>query len=270
MPQTTKRYIAGKLYQLAPGEISLDGTQPRKYLDEQAMAELKASIQKHGVLQPVLVRAGENGGLLLVSGERRYQASVAAGLATIPAIFTKGDPMEVAIVENLLREALTAIEEAEAIDRLRNAHNYQLGDLSQVLGKAESTLCEILSLNRLPAGVKDDCRNDPKAARGILAEIAKQRTETRMVELYDRYKARGLTRGEIRSNNNKALQKANAAVGAQSIDISFLARCTKLLDAIEIDKIEEAQRDVFVVELGALRLAVNRKLKAMKPLSHPA
>jgi len=150
MPQTTKRYIAGKLYQLDPREISLDRTQPRKYLDEQAMTELKTSIQKHGVLQPVLVRTGENGGLMLVSGERRYQASVAAGLATIPAIFIKGDPMEVAIVENLLREGLTAIEEAEAIDRLRNAHNYQLGDLSQVLGKTESTLSEILSLNRLP------------------------------------------------------------------------------------------------------------------------
>ena len=75
----------GKLYDLNIAEVQPDPDQPRKYFDEQALSELKASIENHGVLQPVLVRQGADGALLLVSGERRYQASKLAGRATIPA-----------------------------------------------------------------------------------------------------------------------------------------------------------------------------------------
>ena len=81
-----------------------------------------------------------------MSGERRYQASLLAGRETIPAVFTDGEPAEISIVENLLRENLTAIEEAEAIDRLKMQRNYQLSDLTAALGKSDSTLSEILSL----------------------------------------------------------------------------------------------------------------------------
>jgi ParB family transcriptional regulator, chromosome partitioning protein len=175
MTLAAKRYVIGKLYNLEIANLSPDSAQPRKHIDEQALAELKASIEKHGVLQPVLVRL-EQGKFLLVSGERRYLASLAAGLPTIPAIVTNGDPAEISLVENLLREDFTAIEEAEAVERLRTSHNYQLSDLSGVLGKSPSTISEILSLNKLPDTIKDECRNDPKAARTVLAEIAKQRT----------------------------------------------------------------------------------------------
>ena len=268
MTQGSRKYTAGKLYDLNIAEVALDGTQPRRYFDEQALAELTTSIKKHGVLQPVLVRASEKGGFVLVSGERRYHACLAARLATIPAIVTKGNPMEVAIVENLLREDLTAIEEAEAIERLKTTHGYQLSDLSEVLGKGESTLCEILSLNKLPDQVKEECRSDPKAARGILAEIARQRNTERMVALYEKYRAMGLTRGEIR--HDKARLKATATEAEEGIDIAFLARCTRQLDAIEVEKIDSSQRELFLVDLNALRLAVNRKLKAVRPLSQPA
>jgi len=167
-------YEKGKLYNLNLADLLPDPDQPRKYFDEQALAELRASIEKHGVLQPVLVRQGADGGLLLVSGERRYLASKLAGCQTIPAVFTDGEPTEISIVENLLRENLTAIEEAEAIERLRAEHDYTLAELGAALGKAESTMSEILSLNRLPAEVKDDCRNDPKTSRSILVAIAAQ------------------------------------------------------------------------------------------------
>ena len=144
---TPLTYEKGKLYDLALTGVQPDPDQPRKYFDEQALTELKASIEKHGVLQPVLVRQGADGALLLVSGERRYQAAKLANCPTIPAVFTDGEPAEISLVENLLRENLTAIEEAEAIDRLKTQHNYLLSDLSAVLGKSDSTLSEILSLN---------------------------------------------------------------------------------------------------------------------------
>jgi ParB family transcriptional regulator, chromosome partitioning protein len=183
----------GNLYALDVNSIQPDPEQPRKYFDEQALAELSASITSHGVLQPILVRGGDDSRFLIVSGERRYQASLKAGLATIPAIITDDEPAEISIIENLLRENLTAIEEAEAVERLRAVHDYGLSDLATALGKSDSTLSEILSLNKLPTAVKDDCRNDPKAGRSILALIARQKTREKMTALYTKYKESGLS-----------------------------------------------------------------------------
>lgn len=169
-------YEKGKMYPLSMTNLSPDPEQSRKFFAEQALAELSASIVSHGVLQPILVREGVEGAFIIVSGERRYQAARNAGLETIPAILTDGEPAEISIIENLLRENLTAIEEAEAIERLRALHAYGLAELATSLGKSDSTISEILTLNRLPTEVKDDCRNDPKAMRSILVLIARQKT----------------------------------------------------------------------------------------------
>ena len=156
------------------------------------------------MLQPILVREGADGVFIIVSGERRYQASRMAGLATIPAIITDGEPAEISIIENLLRENLTAIEEAEAIERLRALHDYTLGDLATDLGKSDSTLSEILSLNKLPAEVKDDCRNDPKAGRSILALIAKTKDSGKDDRALHQIQGKRPYRGEIRKKSAKA------------------------------------------------------------------
>lgn len=256
-----KRYEAGKLYHLDISNLFVDEMQPRKYFDPQAMTELKTSIVKYGVLQPVLVRKAEDDRFLLVSGERRYLASLAAGITTIPALLTHGDPAEISIVENLLREDLTAIEEAEAIDRLKTSHNYQLCDLTGILGKAESTICEILSLNKLPDAVKDDCRNDPRVARRILAEIAKEATAGRMHALYEKYKAGGLTRGEIR--RRKATMKREAA-SAAPVDLGVVDKFAKYLDGLEVEKLDRPQSRALIAYLDSLRLAINRKLRLLK------
>ena len=124
MPAIT--YTKGKLYDLDITKVQPDPEQPRKYFDEQSLNELAASITSHGVLQPILVREDGAGTFLIVSGERRFQASKLAGSANIPAIITDGEPAEISIIENLLRENLTAIEEAEAIERLRAVHDYGL------------------------------------------------------------------------------------------------------------------------------------------------
>jgi len=247
----------GRIYEMKISELRLDAGQPRKYFDEKALLELKTSIEKHGVLQPVLVRRGEQGEFVVVSGERRYQASLLAGRTTIPAVLTDGDPVEISIVENLLRENLTAIEEAEAIDRLRARHNYQLADLSIVLGKAESTLSEILSLTRLPSDIKDDCRSDPKTSRGILVEIAKQGSQEKMTTLYQKYKERGLTRGEIR-------HKSRAARGVPvTVSLDFIAACAAKIDAIDVEKLDKAQKELLGSELGKLRATAKQKAKSL-------
>jgi ParB family chromosome partitioning protein len=251
-------YEKGKLYDLAIADLQPDPEQPRKYFDEQALAELKASIEKHGVLQPVLVRQGADGVLLIVSGERRYQASKLAGCATILAIFTDGDPVEISIVENLLRENLTAIEEAEAIDRLKTQHNYQLSELSTILGKSDSTLSEILSLTKLPEEVKSDCRNDPKTARGILAAIAKQKDPAKMTALYAKYKESGLTRGEIL----KKTRKPKAADAP--IDLGFINVFTDKMEAVDLTKLDQAQRETMQVDLKKTSSSVLQIITILK------
>lgn len=255
---TLVTYEKGKLYDLNIADVQPDPEQPRKYFDEQALGELKASIEKHGVLQPVLVRQSADGALLLVSGERRYQASKLAGCATIPAVFTDGEPAEISIVENLLRENLTAIEEAEAIDKLRSQHDYTLADLGAVLGKAESTMSEILSLNRLPAEVKDDCRNDPKTARGILVAIASQKTLEKMTALYIKYKESGLTRGEIRKKTTKP-KPADAP-----IDLSFVDQFYDRLYTMDDTKLSADQKTALYANLVKLRSMAYQKMKILK------
>jgi len=255
---TPVAYEKGKLYNLNLAEVRPDPDQPRKYFDEQALSELKSSLKKHGVLQPVLVRQGVDGGLLLVSGERRYQAAKLAGLPTIPAVFTDGEPTEISIVENLLRENLTAIEEAEAIDRLKTRHNYLLSDLSAALGKSDSTLSEILSLTRLPDEVKNDCRNDPKTARGILVEIAKKKNPAKMIALYAKYKESGLTRGEIRKRPRT--HKADDA----PVDLGFISSFMERIEKLDVTKMDQAQKDGLIDELTKLRSFASKKIKLLK------
>jgi len=258
MAEEPQNYEKGKMYELNMTELVPDTTQPRKYFDEEALFELKASIEKHGVLQPVLVRCAENGGFLVVSGERRYQASLLAGRDTIPAIITDGDPMEISIVENLLRENLTAIEEAEAIEQLKSTHNYKLNELSGTLGKAVSTLSEILSLNRLPEAVKNDCRNNPKAARSVLAAIAKQGSVRAMNALYKRYKASGLTRGELRA-------KTQAQKGADSaVDLAFVAKCASRIGTLDCSQLDHPRVVALTSDLEKLRSAASKLVKTLK------
>ncbi len=251
-------YEKGKLYDLNIADLQPDPEQPRKYFDEEALAELKASIEKHGVLQPVLVRLGTDDALLLVSGERRYQASLLAGCQTIPAVFTTGEPAEISTVENLLRVNLTAIEEAEAIERLRALHDYALADLTTVLGKSASTLSEILSLNKLPAEVKDDCRNDPKAGRSILVLIARQKTPEKMAALYSKYKESGLTRGEIRKKSAKP-----KLVGAP-VDLSYVDQFYDRLYLQDSTALTTDQKATLTLTLVKLRNMVLQKMKQLK------
>ena len=251
-------YTPGTLYQLDMTLLTPDPEQPRKYLDSQALEELASSIRTHGVLQPILVREAGDGRLVIVSGERRYQAALLAGLAVIPALVTSGEPAEIAIIENLLRENLTAIEEAEAIERLRAVHDYGLAELSGVLGKSDSTISEILSLNRLPQEIKDDCRSNPKVVRSILCLIAREKTPERMVALYTRYKESGLTVGEIR-------KKAAVPKPADApVDLAFVDQFCERIDTLDYARLTPEQKTALGLSLGKLRSVAYQKMKLLK------
>ena len=183
-PANLNNYQDGSFYHVDVDLILPNPDQPRKFFDEQALNELATSIKKKGVLQPVIIRKADDGQIFLVAGERRLKAAKIAGLENIPAIITKGNPAEIALIENLQREDLKPIEEAEALGRMIEEHGYTQEKLVQVLGKAKSTISEIVSLNRLPDSIKEEVRRAELFPRRLLVEIAKQDTQEKMVTLF--------------------------------------------------------------------------------------
>jgi ParB family chromosome partitioning protein len=208
-------YNDGKLYQIPLDSIHPDPNQSRKHFDKNALDELAASIKKHGIIQPVLFRLDEKGKLILVAGERRYRAAKKAGLEQIPAIFTDKEGEELNLVENLFRENLTPIEEAEALDRYREKKQCTHEDLADLIGKKRNTVTEILSLMRLPEEIRKELRSNAVCSRRVLVEIAKQKTDAKMRATYKKYKERGLTSDEVRKitrpHGSKVMILANAA-----------------------------------------------------------
>ncbi len=137
--------------------IVLNPYQPRQTFDEEQLQALASSIKRKGVLQPILViKTGEDF-YQLVAGERRLRASKLAGLLEIPAViadFSPEDQLEVAILENIQRENLNPIDEAEGYRRLINEFNHTQEELSEMMGKSRSHIANILRLLSLPSDVK--------------------------------------------------------------------------------------------------------------------
>ena len=138
-------------------EIKVNPFQPRKIFDEAALAELSQSIKEHGVLQPIIVR--KKGKLYeIVVGERRFRASKLAGLSEIPAVirgFSDQQMMEIAILENLQREDLTPIEEADAYQNLIEKLNFTQEQLAFRLGKSRPHISNHIRLLSLPEEVRE-------------------------------------------------------------------------------------------------------------------
>ena len=148
--------------------------QPRKVFNEEALEELVTSIRQKGVLQPLLVRPDTLQGYEIIAGERRFRASQKAGLTEVPVIiknFSDKDTLEVALIENLQRENLSPLEEAEAYVKLLKEFNYTQEVLSDVLGKSRSYIANMMRLLELPEKIKEMLENKqltPGHARALL------------------------------------------------------------------------------------------------------
>lgn len=184
-------YDKGKLYEINLNDLQADPDQPRKIIDAQGLEDITASVAKLGVLQPILFRSGAEGKLVIVAGERRVNAARAVGLATIPAMYiADANFAEVALVENLLRQDLTAVEEAEALQRLMTDQGYTQEQMGVIVGKARTTVGDILTLNKLPQEIRDECRGDRQITRQTLIDIARKKQARGMTTAYNSYKAK--------------------------------------------------------------------------------
>ncbi|MFV2039190.1 MAG: ParB/RepB/Spo0J family partition protein [Acidimicrobiales bacterium] len=175
VPSTTTAYR-----ELPVGAISVNPYQPREQFDEAALSALTASIREVGVLQPILVRATDVDAFELIAGERRWRAAKRAGLRTIPAIVRVVEDMatlEHALVENLHREDLGALEEAAAFQQLLNDFGLTQDAVAQRVGKSRSAVANSLRLLQLPAGAQAllvDGTISAGHARALLALTSRQ------------------------------------------------------------------------------------------------
>jgi ParB family chromosome partitioning protein len=184
-------YECGKLYDLELSKLTPNPDQPRKVFPDVEIQVLADSIKEKGLLQPILVKELEDEQIIIVSGERRFRAHQLLELDTIPAWFTTGDAEELALVENLVREDLSAIETAEALKKLSDKFGKDSNAaLAKLIGKAKSTVSEILSLNKLPEDLREKARGDKRFALRELKKIAKKRDENKKRELFDKYQAK--------------------------------------------------------------------------------
>lgn len=161
--------------ELPINEIIPNRDQPRKTFDEAALEELAQSIKQHGVLQPLLVRPIPSGGYQLVAGERRWRACRMAGLNKVPVVIkelTDTETMEIAIIENLQREDLNPIEEAEGLQALIDKCGYTQEEVAASVGKSRPAIANSLRLLRLPQEVRDMTKNGEISAGHARALLA--------------------------------------------------------------------------------------------------
>lgn len=165
-------------------ELRPNPYQPRQVFDEEALKELSSSIKEHGVFQPIIVKKSIKG-YEIIAGERRYRASKMAGLTKIPAIirtFTDEQMMEIALLENLQREDLNAMEEAKAYQSLINNLHITQEELSHRVGKSRSHITNMLGLLRLPNQVQQMI-NDKKLTMGHARVLSKLEDETQIINM---------------------------------------------------------------------------------------
>jgi ParB family transcriptional regulator, chromosome partitioning protein len=190
-------------------QIRPNPEQPRKALGD--LRELTESVKQKGVLEPLLVRfVAREDCYYIISGERRYHASRAAGLREVPCIEKVADDaetLEIALIENMQRKDLTPFEEADGLLRLSTEFEYTHEDMAVKIGRSRSSVTETLSLRNIPEPLRKKCVENGINSKSVLLQIARQPTEKKMVEMLQRILQGGLTRDEARRERKEDQQE---------------------------------------------------------------
>jgi len=251
--------------------IDTNPEQPRKTFTDETLEGLAASIEKHGVLQPILVRRDVGGKYTLIAGERRLRALKLLKRQTVPAIISDGDVAEIALIENLQREDLRAIEEAEAIQRLMDEKGYTQEEVGQAIGKKQNTVSALLSLNKLPEAIKTDYPTSDKVSKSWLIELAQIEDEASQMELWRQVQARKVTVREVRSERQQSAQRAPKKAGKTGQGGKLQKTAHSLQQGLQSLKGSQLEADVVLKEeLEGLYQLLGRLLAVKKnPATKP-
>src|SRR5882724_1359606 len=182
------------------GRLEPNPNQPRTEIGD--LAEMIESIKERGVLEPLLVRPSDVGGrYMIISGERRYRASLEAGLREVPCIEMDVDDRgvaEIALIENLQRKDLTPFEEGAGFQALVEKFDYTHDMVAKKLGKSRTSITEAMTLLSIPVDVRELCRRADITSKTILLQIARQPDVESMMKLVEKIGTLGLTRDQVR------------------------------------------------------------------------
>lgn len=182
-------------------EIVPNSEQPRKEFSHQELEDLVNSIKKHGILQPLVVTEKADGGYELIAGERRLRASQIAGLVTVPAIVrsvTQQEKLELALIENIQRQNLNAIEEAFAYRRLMDEFNLTQEEVAEQVGKARSTIANLTRLLDLPEAIQR-ALVDKKISVGQAKALLSLNSEQEQINVFKSMLGERMTVREVES-----------------------------------------------------------------------
>ncbi len=242
----TVSYKVGNLYNVHPFLLNGNPDQPRKSFDPADMDALVASVGRYGVIQAILAEVKENQ-LVVVAGERRMRAAQTANLNTVPVLITDGDASETALVENLLRSDLTPMEEAEAVKRLQTGSGYKNKEIAVIIGKAESTVSEILALTRLPDVIKNKVRGSKVYTRAQLVGIAgKGKDEAIMIKQFEALET------------GKSTSAAKSSVLSEQLT-NKINGLISTLNRLDLTKLEENVRTKLSDDLQTLTILICQK-----------
>lgn len=232
--------------ELEINEIIPNREQPRKTFDEAALAELAESIKQHGVLQPLLVRPLPAGGYQLVAGERRWRASRMAGLSRVPVVIKElsdTETMEIAIIENLQREDLNPIEEAEGLQALIDKCGYTQEEVAASVGKSRPAIANSLRLLRLPQEVREMTKNGEISA--------------------------GHARALLAFENEAMIYEAAQNIVSKKLTVRDVERLAKMKESSAPVRRRSRRRDSFYDEVElSLSEALGRKVKVFTGRGH--
>ena len=180
-----QEYETNKMYTINVSDLNPNPKQPRKYFNEDEIKALAADIKANGLLQNITFTCYE-GKLIIISGERRVRAHKQLGKETIEAKYVEGDLLTLALMENILRSNLTAIEFAESVAALQKQKNCSNDEIAEMIGKKKSTTSEILKIASLPEEIRNDARTKPLMTRERLLQVARRRDADVQKKMYNK------------------------------------------------------------------------------------
>lgn len=209
--------------------------QPRQYFDPDGLADLASSIRERGVLQPIIVhRTATDGAYTLIAGERRLRAAELAGMSLVPAILRDDDLLEVALEENVQREDLTPLEEAEALAILAQERGHSHAELAQVIHKSRPYVSNTLALTRLPEDVKQEYFRDSRGiSREILIHIARLGSAEEMRTTWRKVRLQSMSVRSFRQTEGTLADPATSASAGVVRAARKLGRALRALPPVE-------------------------------------
>ena len=226
----SRGYEINKMYTIKVSDLTPNPEQPRKYFNDDEIKALATDINANGLLQNITFTCREDK-LIIISGERRVRAHKQLGKETIEAKYVEGDLLTLALMENILRADLTAIELAESVAALKHKKSCSNDAIAKIIGKKKSTTSEILKIASLPEEIRNDARTNPLMTRERLLKVARRKDADAQRKVYSKL------RNMLENTSHKPRKPSNNSQGNNKTGNHFINA--------HIRKIEEMNKNLL-------------------------